>query len=188
MRFLHGLFGFVMVILLIAIGAGLMYGATLGSDNAYWLKGLDILQHEWFIVAGAGAAVLILVLLYIVTFWRPRTSPKQFISYDGRGGRVSICVKTIRDFIQTTTDEFSSIISMHPSLQFRGGSLDVELELRIVAGTQIPELCQMLQERIKERLQDELGLRDVRNVKVSVREIVGKATEKPKSLVDAAIA
>ncbi|NCC50273.1 MAG: alkaline shock response membrane anchor protein AmaP [Spartobacteria bacterium] len=188
MRFLHGLFGLLMVVLMLALGAALVYGATIGAQNCYWLKAVDILQHDWIVTLGAGAAILLLVALYLVTFWRPRASPKQFISYDGRGGRVSICIKTIRDFIQTTTEEFSAVISMHPTLAFRGGSLDVELELRVAAGTQIPELCQMLQERVKERLHDELGLRDVRSVKVNVREIVGRPTDKPKSLTDAAIA
>jgi hypothetical protein len=177
MKFLHGLFGFVIFILLLAIGAGLVYGATYGY-HTHWMKMLDLLKTERMAVLGAGASIVLLLLLYILTMWQRSDMAAQFISYNGRSGKVSICIKAVRDFVQKTSDEFAAITSMHPVLNFHHGGLDVDLDLRVTAGTQIPELCRMLQERVTERLHEELGLQDVRHVRVTVREIIGKAGER----------
>ena len=121
--------------------------------------------------------VLLLIALYILTGIRRRKS-EQSITFETEGGSVSISMKAIRDFLARVGDEFAAVLSLDPAIRVVSGSVEVDLNLRVKAGTQIPELCKMLQDRIRESIKDNLGLTDVRAVRINVREIVAPPPEK----------
>ena len=91
----------------------------------------------------------------------------------------------IADFLGRVGDEFAAILSLEPIIRAAGGSVEVDLNLRVKAGTQIPELSRMLQDRIRETIKDNLGLTEVRAIRISVREIVTSApAKKPEKKAD----
>ncbi len=46
-----------------------------------------------------------------------------------------------------------------------------------MAGTKIPELSQILQQRVRESVRESLGLEEIRNITIKVQEIVGDPTK-----------
>lgn len=171
MKFLHGFFEWLVFMVVLLQGTLALYGAT-NAGQPCWDALMRTLQQERFVVVMGGIALLLLVVLYLLTSSRSSARPSKTISFNGPHGPVSISMKAIRDFIQRAGDEFSEVLSLQPNLEYKGGSLHVDLDVRMVAGAHIPELCQMLQERVADSIQDQLGLKDVKNVRINVRELV----------------
>jgi hypothetical protein len=174
MRFLHGLIGFVLFVLL-AVGAVLVVNAALFPDP--WSQAVDALRDARLLALVGGIVFLLLTVLYALTGLR-RRAPEQFISFENEGGAVSISIKAVRDFLARLAEEFAAVISLDPIIRAPGGTIEVELNVRVRSGTQIPELCRLLQDRVRESIKDSLGLSEVRGVKINVREIVAAAPAK----------
>jgi hypothetical protein len=174
MKFLRFIVGFVLLVVL-AAGAVYLVNATLTRES--WEQAIGVIRTSRLRALVGVSVFLILVVLYILTGLR-RCKGEQFITFDTEGGSVSISMKAIRDFLARVGDEFAAVLSLEPAIRAAGGSVEVDLNLRVKAGTQIPELSKMLQERIRETIKDNLGLTDVRAIRISVREIVTSAPEK----------
>lgn len=169
---LHGLLGLTLLLLLVTAGVGLIYGAYAGP--ACWDALLNLVRDErgWGIVIGL--ALLFLVLAYLVTGIRRKVDADQYLTFKSDGGHVSILLRAVNDFIAKVGEEFAAVISLKPSVIPRGrGSVEIQLDVRVRAGTQIPELCQLLQERVRESVRQSLGISDVRKIEVHIRDIVG---------------
>lgn len=175
MKILHGLVGILLFLLVAITGAWLVYGTTYG-EVIYWPRFLELLKYQRALCFCAGVAIILLLLLFILTSMTRKRSA-QYISFDGEKGAVSISIKAVRDFIQKIGDEFAAVLSIQPVLEFRRGALDVDLNVRVASGSQIPELCQMLQDRVMECLHDQLGISEIRNIRVNVQEISGRTSE-----------
>ena len=168
MKFLRVLFG---LMLLLAIAGGGGYLIYVGSDQTAWSRMLVQLDSYRIFGIGCGIALILLAMLFILTGVR-RQEREQFLTFDNEKGAVSISMKAIRDFLAGVGDEFAAILSLQPSLRASSNGLEVELDVRVRAGTQIPELCRMLQDRVKENIMSNLGISDIRGIRVSVHEIV----------------
>ncbi len=168
MKFLRALFGLILLLVIAGCGGYLIY---VGLDQAAWNCMLVKLEPYRIFGVGCGAALILLCMLFILTGCR-RGEREQFLTFDNEKGAVSISMKAIRDFLAGVGDEFAAILSLQPVLHASGGGLEVDLEVRVRSGTQIPELCKLLQDRVKENIQTNLGISDVRGIRVSVHEIV----------------
>ena len=177
MKFLHGLFEFLVFLTVLLLGTLCIYGMT-NSGKPYWDFMVRILQSgeplDRLMVLMGGIGLILLVVLYLLTSARKQKDSKM-ISFQGHSGPVTINLKAVRDVVLRTGDEFTEIISMQPNLEFRGGGLYVELDVRVMAGAHVPELCQQLQERVTDCVHDQLGLKEVKAVKVNIRELVKRS-------------
>ena len=174
MKFLRLIVGFALFVILVA-GAAYLVHAALTRDS--WEQAIGIIRASRRQALEGAVVVLLLIALYILTGIR-RGKGEPFITFETEGGSVSISMKAIRDFLIRVGDEFAAVVSLDPAIRATSGSMEVELNLRVKAGTQIPELSKMLQERIRASIKDNLGLADVRAVRISVREIVAPPPEK----------
>ncbi len=168
-KFLHGFLRLLVWTLFVLEGGALFY-ANLFKDQEGPLRYFYI-QEASFIAMVAGCVMLVIVLLYLGTY-SPKTKVRQ-LSFDSEGGAVSIDVSAVSDFIRKIGDEFGAVISMDPKIQSKKDLIIIDLNVNVHTGTRIPELSQLLQERVRESVRDGLGIVEVREVKVHVREIVG---------------
>lgn len=174
MKFLRFIVGFVLFVVL-AAGAVYLVNAALTRES--WEQAIGVIGASRLRALEYASVFLLLIVLYVLTGIR-RCKGEQFITFDTEGGSVSISMKAIRDFLARVGDEFAAVLSLEPAIRAAGGSVEVDLNLRVKAGTQIPELSKMLQERIRESIKDNLGFTDVRAIRISVREIVTSTPEK----------
>lgn len=166
----HILIGLILLLILVGQGVGLVYMAY---DAECWLRGLDILRAERGWGALAGIVLVALVLVYLITGFRRRPAGEQYLSFKNDGATVSILLRAVNEFISQIGDEFAAIVSLKPTVRPRARSIDIDLDLRVKAGTQIPELCQLLEERVRESVSQNLGLSDIKRIRVNVKDIVG---------------
>ncbi len=176
MKFIRVLFGLILFVLLFATAGYVLYAAFACPA---WKQSMEWLQTSTdarFTVA-TGAGVFILLGIIYVLAGVQRKCREEFISFENEGGAVSISMKAVRDYVGRVADEYAAVLSLEPAIRAPSGKIEVELNVRVKSGTQIPELCRLMQERVKETLHDTLGLPEVRNVRVNVREIVASTPE-----------
>lgn len=173
MKLFHYLIGAALFIVLLAGAAVVLALAFQGADT--WTAVLDEAKHYAMEAAFGALLIALLTILFLLTSFRlPEKS--RYIAYDIEGSSVSINLKAVEEFLTRLTEEFAAVDDLKPALRVQHGSVDVQLDVKIRAGAQIPELCRMLQERARATLRDKVGLSDVREVSVRVQEIVGTAT------------
>ena len=165
-----------MTLLLLVIGAGLLYGSLINAKVGEHIVGA--LQIP--VVAGGVGAILILsvFLRWIGGCGRQKGA---FINFHSEDGSVGISTKAICDFIERIGKEFAAIKSIESKLVTVKGSVDVELGVKVVSGNKIPELSHVLQQRVRESVRESLGLEEIRNITIKVQEIVGEPTKPVES-------
>lgn len=168
-KFLHG-FLRMLVWTLFALEGGALFYTNLFKDREGPLRHFYI-QDASFIAMVSGCMMLLIVFLYLGTY-SSKTKVKQ-LSFDSEDGAVSINVSAVSDFIRKLGDEFGAVISLEPRIRSEKDLISIDLDVKIQTGTRIPELSQLLQDRVRESIRDGLGIVEVREIKVHIREIVG---------------
>lgn len=175
--FIHFLIGAVLFVLLLAVA---MFLATSAFSTEHWNLLLDLMRARRLdVIYGAGAVVL-LIALFMLTGVRKRKD-ESVITFQNEGGSVSISVRALQESLARLISEFAAVLDLRPKVCGTSDSLQVELDVKVRSGAQIPELCRLLQNRVKESIQGELGLMEVKAVKVNIREIVATPPEKTRS-------
>ena len=159
---------FIATLLLLSIGAGLIYGSAFKPEI-----GRQIADALKLPVVGT-AAGLVMVLSVLLRWAGGCCKHKAaFVHFDSADGNVGISTKAICDFIQRIGKEFAAVKSIDAKLLQKKGALDVALSVKVVSGNKIPELSHLLQQRVRESVRESLGLEEIRNITIKVQEIVG---------------
>jgi uncharacterized alkaline shock family protein YloU len=170
MKIFHVLLGVLLFLVLLAAGLGVLSMAFQGEEAWQQLvRELDGRRVEAILI---GIGLVFAVLLYALTALR-LPDKAQYLAYDIEGGTVSISLKAVENFVSQLANEFAAVDSLEPTLRARNGTLDVQLDVKVKAGAQIPELCRMLQERARSTIREKVGISEVREVRVRVQEITG---------------
>jgi uncharacterized alkaline shock family protein YloU len=159
---------FLMTLLLLGIGAGLVYGSLFRPELGRTIS--DLLAIP-LVAAGLGA----ILILSVVLRWVGGCGRKKeaYIDFQSEDGSVGISTKAIQDFIERVGREFAAVKSIESRLIQARGGLDIVVGVRVVSGNKIPELSQVLQQRIRESVRESLGLESIGRITVRVKEIIG---------------
>jgi uncharacterized alkaline shock family protein YloU len=119
---------------------------------------------------------LLLVAIGGVIIWLRMIEMRreQCIAFDNPSGEVAISMDAVEDFIRRTGSEFPSVKSLEPRIHAGAEGIGISIRMDVYAGTNIPRVTEEMQNAIKERVQETLGI-NVAYVSVSVGQIVGSA-------------
>ncbi len=94
------------------------------------------------------------------------------VAFDNPDGEVAIPIKTIKEFIHRVGGEVDGVIRLKSIIvpHHRSG-LEVSLEVVLEEETNIPQLTETLQRRIKTQLQELLGIENIAAIQINVLEI-----------------
>jgi len=112
------------------------------------------------------AVGMLIVLLKIREMRR-----EQCIAFDNPAGEVAISMDAVEDFIRRTGKDFPAVKSLVPQIHAGSDGIAIAIRVDIWGGTNIPRLSEEMQNAIKNRVQDTLGI-NVSHVTVSVGKIV----------------
>jgi hypothetical protein len=176
-------FGEVVVLLLLfLIGGGLIYGSQfnteVGKRMVQWLE-------KPFFSTILGAILVLAVALRLLGALRK--SRDVFIDYPSEGGSVEISTRAVQDFVERIGHEFAAVKQIETKLLPRrgGGTIDLLAMVSVRAGNKIPELSQLMQQRIREGVRESLGLEDIGTITVRVKEIVDESRPSKETKQDA---
>lgn len=170
LRFLSGavLYGAIIV-----VGAWLVHASLY---NEAWERSVAWLTANRMLTVSAVWVGWWVLVLYILTGLRP-VPRESLVSLATDTGTVSVSTRALSDYLLRLRGEFAALLDLKPEVTARGAEIRVDLNVKIRAGTQIPELCRLLQERVRQQIHGELGLGEPRDVRVHIKEIVVPASE-----------
>ncbi|MDD5676653.1 MAG: alkaline shock response membrane anchor protein AmaP [Kiritimatiellae bacterium] len=174
MNILHGLIKGILSVGLLIFGLLLLTNLVVALQTPLG----DFLINDKLGQFLAGISAVFLVLLYWLT--AVPAKEEHFLTFENEGGAISISVKAVNDFLAKLADEFAGIIRLRADVATsRNGHIDVRLDVSVKAGTKVQQLSQVLQQRVRESMRDNLGIAEIHAVKVNVSSIV--IAEKPAS-------
>ena len=167
MKILHGLIKCVLTVGLFIFGI-LLLTNLVPTWQTPLVKFLINENLGQFLV---GISAVFIVLLYWLT--GIPVKEERFLTFENEGGAISISVKAIDDFLSKLADEFAGIIRLHADVTAaRDGRIEVRLDVSVKAGTKVQQLSQVLQQRVRESMHENLGIAEIHTVKVNVSSIV----------------
>lgn len=167
----------IATLLLLVIGGALLYGNLI--DRSFGDQLLFYLQAPL-----TGAFVGGVMVLVVLLRWLGGLGSKSdgFIQFDSAEGSVGISVRAIKDFVERTAREFSAVTSVDTQLSQSRKRLEISLRVKVQAGNPIPELSQVMQERIREHMAEALGINEIHQIRIHISEIVGEAAPRGDSI------
>ena len=179
MKAIHFLLGLVLFLAIAALGLALVVSPEYPdflqmaiAFGASWPDGLKV---------AAGVVAVLAPLAYLLTGAASRRR-KSFITFVNENGTVSVDTAAVQEYLNSLKGEFAAVVALKSHLRVVRGALDVGLVLGVRDGTQIPELCKLMQARVRELLEEHLGTCDLAGVSVEVAEIRSRkktAAEEP---------
>lgn len=172
MKTIHFLLGLILYLALVAAGLGLILAHQFPCVTHAvldWAVGLARWQHVC-----AGVGVLLWLALYFLT-GLPRHRP-QYIRFGNDTGSINVSTDAVRKYIDGIRGDFAAVSWMKSAVLVRHGALEVGIVAGVKSGTQIPELCRMIQKRVGEVLAEHLGTCDLAGIGVEINEIRPRGT------------
>ena len=167
MKLLHRVVFLFVFALLSAAGIGLICMAAVGE---YWEVLASLLPGSRLTGGCVGVGLFGLASLLFLTGLDSRRRAR-FLSFSNEQGAVNISTDAISDYVGKLAPEFPSIVKMTPVVVPHRRRIDIVVDVRIKAGPQLHEICEVLQRRVRESMEKGLGITDVRRVIVSVKQI-----------------
>lgn len=155
-------------VVLLVIGGGLIYGNTF--DRELGIKISDWISTPVGSLILGGVMVASVVLGWLTRFF---VKKEKFIDFHTEDGKVEVSTKAIKDFIERVGKEFTAVKSIDSQLLHSKGNVDVAISVKVLSGNKIPELIQMLQQRVRESVRESLGIDGIGTITVKIAEIIG---------------
>ncbi len=141
------------------------------------LDGLTLVytDDQLRLIFGA-AAVIVLVKNYFFSRMVAGTRQREkTIAFDNPAGRVSVSVSAIEDLARRVIIQIPEVKDVRVNVLAGKGGLNVEARLVLNTEVNIPEMTASLQDLVRRRVQDTIGMEETVTVKVHVVKIRPKA-------------
>ena len=168
MKAIHFLLGLAMYLSIAAFGLAVI----VSPEYPDFIQAAIARAADWpdWIKVSAGVGIVLYLFAFLLTglAWRRRRS---FITFQNENGFVSVSADAVQDYLDALKGEFAAVAWLKSRLRVSRGALAVGLVLGVRDGTRIPELCKLVQARVREVLEEHLGTCDLAGVSVEVAEI-----------------
>ena len=192
MRFFTGvaLLFYVMIISIIG-GVTILFvcHVVLLSDVTNYLNVIYSDTHVRTIVGGVGGALIFLSFIFARVISGGRQKERT-IAFDNPSGRVSVSLGAVEDLVKRLMYRLPEIKEARLHIIATKKGIDVEARLVLKADVNIPEITSRLQELVRNKIQEILGIEETVVVRIHVIKIVseenrakrkGEAEEKVES-------
>ncbi len=169
MRFWHSIVSILFVTIILIMGLLGMFNLS----SYVWEVANEQLELVRLGLTVSGGLIWALAILYLLT-GRKRKKNSSFLYFNNEGGTVSVSTDAIADYVSKLQSEFPSIVQMKPQIIPSKNAINVLVKVKIKADSQISEVCELLQQRVRESIGTGLGVQQVGKVEVSVVEIISE--------------
>jgi len=132
-------------------------------------------------------AAVILFVNYL--FFKANTSDRQrgkIIAFDNPGGRVTVSVHALEDMIRRVVSRRAEVREIRAAIKAVKRRLLVRARITLRADVNIPEITSSLQDLIKSRIQDMIGIEETVDVRIDVVKIIPISAKIKKAKEDEA--
>jgi len=182
MRFFTFCGVFFYTLILCFIG-GLIIGFTF-----HWIQIQDIVSLldagyndlNYRIIVGLIGLLLILVSVAFAQLILGRIQKERTIAFNNPSGQVTVSLSAVEDLVRRLTSHIAEIKETRPDVIATKKGIQINLRVVLRSETSIPELTTKLQELVKSRIQDILGVEETVIIRVHVAKIISVEEEKDK--------
>jgi len=182
MRFFSfcGVFFYTLIISLIG---GLIIGFSLHIIQIQDVVALLDAGYNIFnlrIIIGLIGILLILVSIGFAQLILGRIQKERTIAFNNPSGRVTVSLSAVEDLVRRLTSQLAEIKETRPDVIATKKGIQIDLRVVLRSESNLPDLTLKLQELIKSRIQDILGVEETVTVRVHVAKIISIEEEKDK--------
>ena len=158
------------------IGASLVLMAfnVLSQDMINYTLDFIYMNQDMRLVVGITGGLLIIVTLLVIQVVFGRMQMERTIAFENPDGQVTISLSAIEDFIKRLTKQLPSIKELKPSVIATKKGVDITIRLILHSDVSIPEVTEQVQNLIRGRIQDMLGIEEPIFVKIHIAKIAQK--------------
>ncbi len=148
----------------------------IGSFDLEFAEGIFgiISSDSDFRVAACIFTLLLMVesLLFARFFIKDIQDENKSVVFDNPSGKVSISMGTLEDLVKRTIIRFPEVKDVRCFVRLYKKRLFVRVSLSVRADTDIPRVTSEIQEAVKERIQNAIGLDDAAEVSIYIKKIL----------------
>jgi len=126
------------------------------------------------LVLGGIGVLIILIGLVIINTRMGKMQMSDTIAFENPEGQVTVSLSAIEDFIKRSIDHMSEVRELRSKVTAGKKGISVECRATILAESNIPEITERIQNLIKKKVHDMLGVEEKINIKVHITKISQK--------------
>jgi len=176
MKFLKSLAIIVHTLIFVAIGAAMiLLSLNLFATNeiADTLNYINT-QPDLKMALGIVGVVFVLGGLLTAQINLSRLQTEKTIAFENPDGQVTVSLSAIEDFIKKSVRHLAEVKELRSSVTANKRGINVGCRATIFADSNIPEVTERVQNIIKSRVKDMLGVEETINIKIDVTKITPK--------------
>ncbi len=133
------------------------------------------------IALGVTGLLLVLINLMVIQITMGKIQREKTIAFENPDGQVTISLTAIEDFIKRALKQLPEVKELRPSVKAGKKGIKIINRVTLFSDINIPETTERIQNIVKTRVQDMLGVEEPINIRVHVVKIVHKE-EAPKNV------
>lgn len=123
---------------------------------------------------GITGLLLIFISILVARLVMGKIQREKTIAFENPDGQVTISLTAVEDFIKRAIKHMQEVKEMRPSVRANKKGIIVINRVTLFSDVNIPEVTEKIQNIIKTRVQDMLGIDEPINIRVHVVKIVHK--------------
>jgi len=137
--------------------------------------------------AGSIGSLLIILSFYFGRIIIGRMQKERTIAFENPSGMVTVSLSAVEDLVKRLSAQVPEIRDTRPEVLATKKGIEIDLRIVLKSEVNIPELTSKLQELIKTRIQEILGVEEAVVVRIHVTKIASDEEEKAKKKKGSAI-
>jgi len=132
------------------------------------------------LLTGLLAVIMLLCNLFFYRYFSVNVHRDKVIAFDNPSGRVSVSLLAMEDLVKRMLIRRPEVKDSRVKITASKKGLDVRIRLVIKAEASIPDLTFKIQDIVKRKIQDTIGLEEPINVSIYVGKILPEKVKGPK--------
>lgn len=176
MRFISGLTLFFYTLVFLLIG-GLFVVISLGlvsQDSIVDMLSAVYATPNIRLILGITGILLIFISIMVTQLTMGKIQREKTIAFENPDGQVTISLTAIEDFIKRALRQLPEVKELRPNVKASKKGITIINKVTLFSDINIPETTEKIQNIVKTRVQDMLGVEEPINIKVHVVKISHK--------------
>lgn len=170
---------YVVAVLFVATITLLFVTNVIEFDNVYLTLIFMYYDFNMRVAVGAVAAGILLINFTFARIISGHQMREKNIAFDNPSGRVTISLMAMDDMIRQLITKVPEVKDIRPSIIATKKGLEIDARLVLRSDVNIPEVTARLQELIKRKVQDTLGVDEAVLVRIHVAKLsLGDVTKR----------
>jgi len=132
------------------------------------------------LIVGLTGLLLIIYSLFAIQITLGNLQREKTIAFENPSGRVTISLSAIEDFIKRTAIQMPELKELRPNVTANKKGIHIVNRVVIFSDTNIPNATEKMQNILKAKIQEMLGIEEPINIKMHIAKIVSREAKDKK--------